>query len=948
MAFRPRTLAPVRKAERSAGNLDRVGQSHRIEEIGVNTGASSGVSVRHYLGGAIGLVALIVAALFLIPFAPVMPQDGLDPSWRYALNEAVAHGRLFGRDVTFTFGPLGSVYTRMFHPATDTLMIVASAVYATGFVAAFALLAHPRRHVLAVFLPIAISLPILGDPGFLVLPFALLLVVARVTLTRDSPVRLPPSPIVWLGIALSTCAVAMAPVVKGSFTASVVPACGLAFLLLLTRNWRAALGFAVLGVTTLFAAWTMAGQPITALPGFFVDQGPIISGYTDAMAVAGPVAEPLVYIITALILATAFYWWFTRATGWFGWATLLGLLWTLFVAFKAGFVRQDGHILISAGAILLLAYVVSLISRPMAALPVLAIGFAAWAGIMSALAPMNFSFPKQLVVERWNAMESGVVTRLTDPGRLDRDFAAANGTIRMETPLPQVKGTVDIYPWDMSAIFANGLRWSGRPIFQSYSAYEPILDARNVAHLDGPDAPDNVFFTFSPIDHRLPALEDSGSILRLLSAYDVVAYNPPYVQMRRTAAPATRSLDEVRTRVILATVGADVAVDATGPLWASLNLRPTLLGRLVSAAYRLPPVYIVLRLRNGQTIQQRYIPSIGNTGFILSPYLQSPEDFLFLAAGLPDAANVRSFRIVTSRRGLWSPEFEVKLTPIHLTPQPAARALVLTEPSPPPAALSRPFISPKPQCYIDAANGHPLASDGVFYLAEPRLRLQGWTNPASTAGGPDETWISLTSAESGERRFFKAGQQARPDVTKYLQRPSMKNPGYAATLDLAGFTGPQILNIYSLADGKAYDCGFAYRVGESVPPPPALSQPAAGPKPECHLDLVNGAPYTTGALHPIQSRLELQGWTNPPSNPPAGPDETWISLTASETGEQRFFKAEARARPDVVTYLRRPGMKDPGFHASLEIGAATGTQILDIYSLASGTAYLCSLSLRVK
>ena len=74
---------------------------------------------------------------------------------------------------------------------------------------------------------------------------------------------------------------------------------------------------------------------------------------------------------------------------------------------------------------------------------------------------------------------------------------------------------------------ANGLRWSGRPIFQSYSVYEPILDARNVAHLSGPDAPDDVFLTFFPIDGRLAALDDSGSLLSRIEDKSAKRRMPP-------------------------------------------------------------------------------------------------------------------------------------------------------------------------------------------------------------------------------------------------------------------------------------------------------------------------------------------------------------------------------------------------------------------------------------
>ena len=61
-----------------------------------------------------------------------MPTFGLDPSLEYALNEAVGQGYVFGRDVIFTFGPLASLYWQLYSPATDTIMMVGSAIYAAG------------------------------------------------------------------------------------------------------------------------------------------------------------------------------------------------------------------------------------------------------------------------------------------------------------------------------------------------------------------------------------------------------------------------------------------------------------------------------------------------------------------------------------------------------------------------------------------------------------------------------------------------------------------------------------------------------------------------------------------------------------------------------------------------------------------------------------------------
>jgi hypothetical protein len=764
------------------------------------------VFAARYVGGAIGLAALSVSALYLLPLWPFMPGAGLDLSWVYALNEAVEQGRVFGRDLIFTFGPLASVYSGSFHPATDGLMMIGSAVFALGFCAAFALLAHPLRHAYAIVLPVFICLAWPRDSIFLILPLALLLAVTRVSLPARSPMRLQPSPAAVLGIAAATCAVATEPFIKGSFVGVTMLAAGLSCLLLLSRDWRAGLGFAILVLCTSVAAWALTKQPLAALPGFFITQMPVISGYTNAMAMDGPRSAVLVYLAGALILSAIFYVEVVSKIGWRGWVALLGFLWVLFVTFKAAFVRE--HILIGGGMLLLAAYAVSLLSRPKAAVAALVAGIAGWTYLATIVLPPNSSIPSLVMnvfTDKWEATVRGIRTRLADPGRLDRDFAAANATIRAEVPLPSVRGTVDIYPWQLSAIFANGLRWSGRPVFQSYSAYEPSLLADNFAHLRGASAPDTIFFTFSPIDLRLPAMDDSSSLLQLLASYEVVGYQAPYLELAKRAPEAAPPLDEAEKRVIAGTLGTDIPVEETRPVWASLDLHPTFLGRMRAAVYKLPLLHIVLQLDDGRTVDRRYIAGVGNTGFILSPYLEEPQDFLSLAAGLEGAPKVVSFRITTGIRGLWSRRFEVTMTPIRLTPQPGARALV--EP-PTPAALSQRITSPKAQCHLDLVNGRPLAPDGVIRAAHHRVRLQGWTAPPDSANGPDEAWVSTTALRNGEKHYFRAQGWLRPDVAAYLHRPGMKNPGFIATLDLKELSGPQAISVYSLADGKAYDCGI--------------------------------------------------------------------------------------------------------------------------------------------
>jgi hypothetical protein len=114
-----------------------------------------------------------------VPFYPVFPVFSLDASWAYAMNEAVFRNMVFGRDVIFTFGPLASLSTHMYHPVTDSAMLAFTILFAPAFFAGCIVLC--RGSYLILLLPLMVSKvgPGLYDPLFFVLPFVSLLVVTQ-------------------------------------------------------------------------------------------------------------------------------------------------------------------------------------------------------------------------------------------------------------------------------------------------------------------------------------------------------------------------------------------------------------------------------------------------------------------------------------------------------------------------------------------------------------------------------------------------------------------------------------------------------------------------------------------------------------------------------------------------------------------------------------------------
>jgi len=212
------------------------------------------------------------------------------------------------------------------------------------------------------------------------------------------------------------------------------------------------------------------------------------------------------------------------------------------------------------------------------------------------------------------------------------------------------------------------MKWDGRPIIQRYSVYTSALEEANAKHLMGSDAPANIFFAVEPIDGRLPALEDALSWPLLLSRYSIVGFHGNYLQMLRSCHPAPMRFDGQEVRVA-ARLNKWIDVPADGGLqWARIDMRPTVLGELVLATFKLPRVSIDVRLANGLTARYRFIPEIGRYGFLLSPYVGSTADFALMAAGV-DKAEVRQLRLVAPEVGLWAGRVVLSFRKLDIPPR---------------------------------------------------------------------------------------------------------------------------------------------------------------------------------------------------------------------------------------------------------------------------------------
>lgn len=243
--------------------------------------------------------------------------------------------------------------------------------------------------------------------------------------------------------------------------------------------------------------------------------------------------------------------------------------------------------------------------------------------------------------------------------------------IRARQPLPALQGPTDLYSYDQAALFAAGLDWSPRPVFQSYSAWTPPLLRINAAHLLGADAPQNIVFSVQPIDRRFPALEDGASWPLLLSRYHFTGYAGAAAILQRRSAAGRFQLQPLFTGQYPMDRRVALPKPAGSILWAEIEIRPTLAGRIVNLVYKLPLLYLSLQYPGGGSETYRYIEGMGETGFVIAPTVGSTQNFIALTqnpASLPRASTFSMTTTGFACRWLWSSQYHMRLSVLTFAP----------------------------------------------------------------------------------------------------------------------------------------------------------------------------------------------------------------------------------------------------------------------------------------
>ena len=559
---------------------------------------------------------------------------------------AAEQGLHFGRDIVFTFGPLGYALQGVPEPplavATALVNALLAAVAAIGMWTAVRGRGSPALRVLtvaaAVFFASNVTLDYVAAIG-----------VAALLIRCGRDPRA--APLVGLGVGVVASIGLLSKYTLGIDAL----AAGTAVWLVAAirgprRRRRASLAGAAVGYGVTAAALAVAfGFSPAALAAYVRGAAAISNGYSAAMALPGPYMQVGVALaVAAAVLALGLI---AAREGKPEAGVLVAVV--TFFAWKHGFVRQDGHVLYFFGT---MAVVAPLLGSVLRRGPAVAFGTVA-----TTLAAVAFLWAQSSVLGRIPGFfDAGRIPRgvafLLHPREIAaRDAGALDAALAPDRLPPEVvarigTSTFDVLPWETAIVRAEHLRWAPLPVFQSYVAYTPSLDRLDRDALIEHGA-DYALFRYLSIDDRLPFADQPATMTELLCRYSVAVpevatrRGERYVLMRRRAGAHCER--ETLGHAVAPVLGVPIAVPPAGApdafVTASFAVRPTFFAGVRNAVWRAPALFLVVRFDDGSAIRWRVVAATLPDGVIVSASPLDTADAEPLLAGRP----VRTVRSVT-------------------------------------------------------------------------------------------------------------------------------------------------------------------------------------------------------------------------------------------------------------------------------------------------------------
>lgn len=585
-----------------------------------------------------GAFALFLITSFSLSGTSLPTMSGIDASWQASIEYAAVHKLQFGRDIVFTYGPLGFLGSQCSQGHFILLRVLFAFVWAV--LTACALLhavragKGPVRALLLVWIILFASFGDLEQNAFFVMAWCSVLLL-------DRHLKVPVS-------AAIASLLALLSLIKFTlFLGAVITVACFLIHRAGERHIRQAATPILSFVVSLVFFWKILGQEIGNLWPWLYRNLELSAGYSEAMSIA---PKPAVLVFSLVAMALFLFMVFRSASmdGFSLQKSMVPAVVTLYVflAWKQGIVRADEMHMLRFVLVLPLLAAILIIHRDLSEKPVYAgrLFMAAFTGLIIAsglsvyllegrqLTGRFVGFPRNLALQFSIAKQAAT-------GNFKDCFEALNPVPR-DISLPEAKAligdsTVDVMNSLTWAAMSNGMNYRPRPVIQGYAAYTPYLQQLNRAFMQSDKRPDWLLMMMETIDGKIPTMDDNLLYPWVLRNYRPEGIDGRFLLLRLTSPHPLPPPQELVSEQVL-NFGEPVATSgwSGSVLLCQLEIETTLLGKLAGIFYQRPHLSLDIDFA-GRRMTRRLNPASSREGVLLNPLIVSIPDLVAYYNGSP-------------------------------------------------------------------------------------------------------------------------------------------------------------------------------------------------------------------------------------------------------------------------------------------------------------------------
>ena len=529
-----------------------------------------------------------------------------------------------------------------------------------------------------------------------------------------------------------------------------------------------------------------------ALLNFIKGSLQISSGYSSAMSIVGSPWELGFAISQIFIISTILILLIKENPNKRGLFLSLGFI--LWLTFKHGFIRQDGHVFIFICATpLIIALCINYAKTTKRHKILLMVhSYAVLIFFLYSLFPHPFAqhtnisafqalYPQNFLLK---------ISTLLDINQFQKNIKASTLDNLDKVKLPEgiknkVAGKViDVFPWELSLVEANNLNWKPRPVIQSYSAYTKYLDSKNFKSITKYPR-DYLFYNFYSIDFRHPFFDEPETFFNIFCNYQ---FSENVDELSTSDSLNYMILLEPRSSNICSNLNIPskksirwnqeelLKLNNADLMRAKVKIKYSLLGKIYKTIFRAPPVYLQVNYSSGNISEYRIIPENSENGIIISHLPAHTSEALSLFKGqLP--IPVQSFSLINKNSLLYLPNIELSYIPIKFINS----SIQKTEWIDTSKLKNIIFKNDNENRYLtsfDSNNENTFDQDNQRQIINigDAIHISGWAVDRENLQTP--LWILITDGENKKITVINKTGSPKPNLAKHFQNEKYSTSGW--------------------------------------------------------------------------------------------------------------------------------------------------------------------------